>query len=356
MKFGKQHYVPLLKGKRGEYRALKNLKSRADLTPMLEVPPVETDVETGKPKKSAEQHVALVVKNIHDSWGTDPIFLDLNYVEDGTFDAVTHVFSEAREHNLQLIPVINQAVTGLQLAAIKTAMESDDNGCCFRIQIDGPDDLLEVNNHIASMLRDMEIKAVDVHLIIDLGYFPADTKKFMSFALRATMNSIRSLKSFCSFTVAGAAIPGSIPISSRTSGTIPRAHWMLWKEISKSAKRKPTFGDFGVTNPDYVVFDARTMSAAARVIYTIEDAWGVIKGRSLKLTGYDQYRELSKALIAKPCYKGRDFSWGDAYIEDCANGDVSTGNPEMWLSVATSHHMQFVQEELAVLPPKTAST
>ena len=81
--------------------------------------------------------------------------------------------------------------------------------------------------------------------------------------------------------------------------------------------------------------------------YTADGSWLVLKGRNLRDHGYEQFYDVCADLIARDEYSGREFSWGDEYIDDCANRRVGTGNLTTWRKVGTSHHLSYVLRELA---------
>jgi hypothetical protein len=79
------------------------------------------------------------------------------------------------------------------------------------------------------------------------------------------------------------------------------------------------------------------------VKYAAEGSWliargGVLWGRATSL-GFDQYRELCDRVVMSTDYRGAPYSWGDAYIAECAGGEVGTGNLRTWVSVATNVHL-----------------
>ena len=96
-----KHYVPILKGKMGEYRALKELTPdvRKRLTPIIEIPPIAWDYINDIPAKTIDQHLSKVPENLFSSWNENrPIFLELVYLEtesmsDGTHP-LTKIFNE----------------------------------------------------------------------------------------------------------------------------------------------------------------------------------------------------------------------------------------------------------------------
>lgn len=60
--FGHAHYVPVLKGRDGEYGALQSLSRgvRDALTPLLELPPIPWDFETDAPARTIDKHLKKV--------------------------------------------------------------------------------------------------------------------------------------------------------------------------------------------------------------------------------------------------------------------------------------------------------
>jgi hypothetical protein len=89
------------------------------------------------------------------------------------------------------------------------------------------------------------------------------------------------------------------------------------------------------------------MRPSASVRYTANGSWLVLKGRNLRDYGYEQFHDVCRELVGMAEYSGRDFSWGDGYIDDCANEIVGTGNLTTWRKVGTSHHIAFVEGQLA---------
>ena len=60
--FDHRHYVPALKWRMGEFRALQDLSelSKARLTPLVEITPIPWDFEADCPAKNIDQHLATV--------------------------------------------------------------------------------------------------------------------------------------------------------------------------------------------------------------------------------------------------------------------------------------------------------
>jgi len=144
-------------------------------------------------------------------------------------------------------------------------------------------------------------------------------------------------------------------VDAATITTLPRREWELWKTLQRRPNNLPRrdliFGDYAITHPIPKELDPRTMRMSANIRYTTTDTWLVVKGRNVRQYGFDQYFELCKELVQRQEYAGRDFSWGDGYIEDCANGIAGPGNATTWRKVGTNHHVTLVTREIANLRP-----
>jgi len=110
--FDYKHYVPVLKGKEGEFKALEHLtpNARHNLTPFIDIPRRHLDLKTNQPKDSIDVYLEKKAKKIHKAWGTTrKIFVD---VFDLQMDLRTHsgthfvefLFSRLRNYDVQAIP------------------------------------------------------------------------------------------------------------------------------------------------------------------------------------------------------------------------------------------------------------
>lgn len=66
----------------GEYQALQRLAPavKDSLTPLLEIPPVGFDFETGQHKESADDHLGDFGRRLKSKWQARRCFVDLKYL------------------------------------------------------------------------------------------------------------------------------------------------------------------------------------------------------------------------------------------------------------------------------------
>ena len=206
------------------------------------------------------------------------------------------------------------------------------------------DDLLD------DLLENVEADLTHADLVVDLHGLTPD-QPFDAGALIGLLERLPRLSQWRTFTVAATSFPRNLTgLPASEFSSIPRDEWDLWKSLIRSYKRgdrAPTFGDYGISHPEPSEVDPRIIRPSASIRYTHETYWLVPKGRNLRDHGFDQFHEVCRALIRRAEYAGRQFSWGDQYIHDCAAHRDGPGNLTTWRKVGTSHHLAFVVQQLA---------
>jgi hypothetical protein len=112
----------------------------------------------------------------------------------------------------------------------------------------------------------------------------------------------------------------------------------------------PSFGDYGATGAEWgPPFNPKTMNPACKIVYSTETEWLIVRGRSFRDHGGEQYRHLAATLTSKTGFLGNDHCAVEAKIRQCATGSGRTGNLEQWVTAATRHHIEVVRRQLANL-------
>lgn len=365
MGFDQKHYVPILKAKGGELRALKEASTtvRRSLTPLLEAPDVSTKPgeDDPVPTKSDEAHVLKVAKEIGKCWGSDRrVFIDGFYIEqkpklaDGREPAGA-LLDHLRDEGVRTIPVTGLDRVGDYDAAIKAAIDKDERGVCIRLwEPDLESDDLE--NQLASLVKFLGVKADAADLLIDFG--PKVPPRSTIIPL---VNAIPKLTEWRSLTLASSSFPSDMSeVAQFTTVELDREEWTNWTHTRSRAPklmRMPTFSDYGINHPVLPKVDPWMMRASANIRYTSNTTYLIAKGEALprakdkvqRESAKEQYPKLAKMIIKHPAWCGPEFSWGDGYIQDCANKECVGGGRE-WRAVGTSHHLAFVVQQLASLP------
>lgn len=349
--FNYQHYVPVLKGKLGEYSALKEISNdlKDKFTPLIEIPPIQF----GK-KITVDKHIEKVGEKIKDSWGSNNIFfLDLPYIDLGArleknIHPLEFLANDIRKRNLKMVPVTGFDRDEEYQKQIRKINSLDNMGFCLRIYLK---DIKEMKLHLKNIKEITGINTTDIDLIFDLKYI---TDEFVNLAqdfLPDRINSIPELKDFRNFVFLATHFPRNLSqVKPNTIYPFTRYEWKIWRYLIKSkVVRKPTFGDYAIANPEIVQVDPRYMRMSVNIRYTAENEWFIFKGGQLKRVGSGQFHKLSKKLFDHKNYCGEDFSSGDLYIKECAEYKVGPGNATTWRKVGTNHHITFVVNQIKEL-------
>ncbi len=356
--FPSNDYVPILKGKDGEYGALESMSSeeKERITPLIEIPPVPWDHTNDVLEKTIDQHLLKVDRKLEKSWGMhQPFFVDLMWISerermsDGTHP-VAHVFSRVRLRALKAIPVTGLIRTDDYQMACREIIETDKRGVCLRLQKDDFDGQDTLETAVTKLLGSLRVSPTDTDLVLDLGSLHPETGEESSIDVVSLVKSIPFPRKWRSVVLAATGFPVDLMgLPPSEISTVRRLEWALWCSIASDTRiaRTPTFGDYAIAHPQPPEVDPRLMRPSASIRYTSEDVWLILKGKNLRDHGYKQFHDVSKILLKNAAYSGPEFSWGDRYIKDCANRLVSSGNLTTWRKVGTSHHIAYVMQQIA---------
>jgi hypothetical protein len=353
-------YVPILKGKEGEYAALESLSPtiRGNLLPLIEIPPIPWDFAAKCPAKSLDDHTSGIPDRLRRACGNIPFYLDLpwfgqhEYLADGT-TALEAILARGTEIGFHAIPVIYRASSAAYISAAKAHSISTGSGICIRLLIEDFEDDVAIDDEVDRLLNAASPADGEVDLILDLEDLGASPGT-ASLVARSIFSMVPQKDRWRKITVAAASFPEDLSdVSAATIVNLPRLEWDLWKSLQKRPgllpRRDLLFGDYAMAHPVSKPLDPRTMRMSANIRYTTENDWLIIKGRNVRQYGFDQYFELCRLLVNRPEYSGRDFSWGDSYIAACAASTQGPGNATTWRKVGVNHHITLVTRGLANL-------
>jgi hypothetical protein len=360
--FDHKHYVPILGGKAGEYRALRELSParKAKLTPLIEVPPVPWDFENDRPACSIDVHLQGTAKAIEDHWGlNDVLFVDMFTVADeGPMASgdhpVKHVFDDARRRNVKAIPVTGIDRDADYQTAVRNTIAADGRGVCVRVLLTDIVEDAAFATDLTQLLATLGVAPNAVDLLIDAGpMLPAHESTYL-LATRSAISLLPNINDWRSLTVAGSAFPTDMSGFTRDAiSSTPRTEWRVWTALAAgraSLRRMPTFGDYSVDAPGHDQLDFRVIKMTANIRYCHTADWILVKGHVIRKGSASQHPGLAATLRARPEYSGAAFSWGDNYVDECARGVCGPGNATTWRQVGVNHHLSFVVEQIASHP------
>ncbi|MDT9719647.1 beta family protein [Paenibacillus sp. ClWae2A] len=363
--FSSEHYVPVIKWKRGERTALEHLSSttRDRITPLLEIQPVPYDHRTGNFTKTIDDHLSSIGRDLNNCWKSkNPVFVDSDTIydnvdfEDDNLASGQHplefIIDLIENEGIPAIPVTGTARDASYQAAVYDIVQKHQRGVCIRIYEEQLDDINQLESEINNLLSIGHINKSDTDLVIDFEQITPSKETAIYNQIINTLIQFPDITTWRTITVCATSIPKtySKTIKKFSSGTMPRAEWSIYSKIVKTNLiRKPSFGDYTITNPNFVNLEPWFLSnIVSSLKYTCNNDFWVHRG-DLIANGFSSMRNICSNVVSDPRFSGQNFSFGDSFIFNCANGGA-TGNLESWVVAGVNHHLTKVADDLSNLP------
>ncbi len=358
------HYVAVLQSKSGEREALANVSGATweRLTPLVEI------VGPKSPKPVLTKgSVSAWMRNLRRCLGTHTFYFDILRLaaahpveaKSGTDPVLPRLYAEARKRGMQFVPVVHVGQTPTaHVQHVADAALQDGNGVALRYRIRKvvPPAGKRHRDVLREQLDDVGVEVTDADLLLDLEFLDKDDEidpDDIAFALRGMCE----VGNWRSIVVIGTSIPkmlgGPNGVEEGTVGTVSRREWELWSQLrQRELPRMPAFGDYAIQNPEPPADDVGGNTMRANVRYTTTSETIIARGRGpVSQEGAEQYHDLCKQITARQEFSGPQYSWGDSVIDECANGLRDPGWQSTWRGAGTSHHLQFVTDQVRVLQP-----
>lgn len=360
--FDHKHYVPILKAKLGEYRALETLTAsrKSGLTPLLELPPIDWDFENECPKCTIDEQIEKEAATILKCWGSDSrFFIDGFQLEDegqtaANVHPLVHIANDAGAKNLRLVPVTGLTRNPAYQAAVNAIQTADHRGICLRVTIQEASGGAHFAANLAGLLETFGLHPSSVDMIIDAGPLLPGYEGTYLLAARTAVANFPQANDWRSLTFASSAYPADSSNMPRNAVTLmPRVEWWVWTQLAAiraELPRMPAFGDYAINSPGHDQLDFRVIKMTANVRYTHTTHFVIVRGQLIRKGEASQYPGLATILRARPEYVGPAFSWGDQYIENVVVGSAGPGSATTWRQVGVSHHASFVVDQIASFP------
>lgn len=345
-------YMPVLKFRQAEYQALLRLDEtiKHSLLPMFIVPPIEYDFEEQRLKKTAVEHVSKLPQRLKDKWGKGTFLLDIDeslhpeLLADGS-SLILDIYNSILSEGLEPIPVLTLSYSQHYFQYIKDVFPSLKGRLALRVSFDelaNPDNFKKLQGY----LKELDTSEGNTTLIID---FKDNTDYSESKSICNLLEMICGfwqMERFSSVYVIGTSL--DLSQVKKPGDTQEREDWNLYKALCRgSFPISIGFGDYLIETPYFSNVDMRKIKPAAKLVYSYDDYWDVLKGSAFR-DNPGQMRSICNDLIMKPdVYCAPTFSPGDKKIYECAHGVGNTGNLGTWKEAALSHHLTLVVNQLS---------
>lgn len=343
---GQDDYVPTMRWKAGETRAIRKLiadNQASNIVPLFVVDNVKErqQNETSRVPSKPDAYIEYVVDEMQKTVGTGRIaFVDTHLFDSKqSEDGLVIFFGTMLAKTTRLIPVMrinDEASRRLQLKDVVKY-----RGIGLRLA----ERHIGSSSEISALLEDLGIDETLTDLIVDLEYLDdvrADIKPFV-----ATIQPLlERRKQWRSFILLSGAYPAKV---SAAHVYHKRFDWLsyvaLRAEFAKTGKRIPTFGDYGIINPRVKPTSGSGAGGGAWPIirYCTREGWDIIRSvDAAKAGNVSPYFELARSCATSATFMGRNFSFGDRYIDARATGATSAGGQAVvYITMDWIHHLCY---------------
>lgn len=168
-------YVPILKGKEGEYAALEALKMeiKGQVMPLIEIPAIPYDYVNECPSKSLDEYVVGIPDRLYRACATTPFYLDLPWFgQEETLSsgrtAFESVLTKSTELGIAAVPVVYRESSPAYLAAAKAHAAGTQSGTCIRLLVEDFEEDVDLDAEIDRLLSTATIGIQSADLMLDL--------------------------------------------------------------------------------------------------------------------------------------------------------------------------------------------
>jgi hypothetical protein len=358
VRWGSAHYVAVMKNKIGELNALQHASAKtwSRLTPLIEIvgPRKVPDAYRG-------ETVSEWVKRIAAAVGHHPCFLDILRMRAGhpattsadTSPVLSVIHAAARKRGLACVPVFRLDDGPTDIGLVRNAVLGGGRGVAIRyplLSLALPDGKT-LDTVIKEALAAVQVDFDGSDLLIDLGFL-SEGQEVHTEDIAQAVDELVAIGEWRSVVLLGTSMPSMLggAVAEGSVGELPRREWEVWSGLRRHPpQRLPTYGDYVIQHPHPPQDDTGGgPSMRANIRYTVENMTLVARGRGpVGQGGKEQYHDLCRMLVARPEFAGRDFSWGDEQIADCAIGAVEPGSQSQWRGVGSSHHLRQATEQVS---------
>jgi len=340
-------YVPCIKGKQNEIRALKALSSSAisKIKPLIDICRGEGNSEAEIKKK-----VVLAVKYLSAARKEHqfPFYLDVFDIPSITFqngdyvsDYVLNEFSL-----LNATPVLGLDREGEHTQAVSNYLLKKENKLvAVRLLSEDISSFSITKMELSNLFRDIEDEC-EVDLILDFRVIKeAELQSLLSNAVKflarvGELNNIRNI------ILTGSSIPAIITDLVPTGGVeyIDRLERLLWEKVSQNVDVPIIYGDYTVVSPEYsdvnIQVELMRTVQTPRIIYTEDKQLFITRGKSLKTHGDSQYFKLADDVEKCGFFRAKN-SVGEDYISDVASRKQGKcGSASKWIEITVHCHIE----------------
>lgn len=331
-------YMPILKWKKGERIALKELKYDSDyFVPVIQI------IDEVEPSDFFSE-----LKEHFDS----PVYIDTSHFDDDNHSHLCNFITYANTNSFSVIPYFLSDEIEKAQKLLSTA-----SGIGINVPIPANFDGFTIEEIIDYLSNNVKISNVD--LFLDADEILERSVANLVFSELKRILSIKLLTSFRKVIICSTSFPRTLTVGSGQNAEYERFDYKIFEKLVELFKgtaigNKLAYSDYGVTafTDSEIDFSKLRHGILPKVKYTTTDLYWILKGQKDRIHGAftRSYIDMSREIVNSKRFYGKDFSYGDCMIEQKATvPNAKPGNSTNWVTFCANHHLAVVIEQLSKL-------
>ena len=350
-------YSPILKSKRGEAKALHQLSAsiKSKIIPFFDILALKPQTQNGS---EVEAHLIKQALTIASGWKQQGVcYVDLFDVNPAARalaggHPVHVVHTRLAAEHVQAIPVVGLERDVHYKLAIRAVVA--DGAAALGIRLEAEDMQLSsvLANRVRRLVDELGAASIPIHLFCDFRSIAGQSPEALRAQFLKAYPELTKVAASRIVFAASAMVPNMGSYKKDSFNRVPRIDYLTWQSIAKVA---PSVGysDYGVVHPDYIDLDPRVIKPSAKIRYSTDGEWLIVKG-SRWADNTAQHHRLSQVLQGKAEFRGADC-WGADYIVTAAAGRKTYGALETWVTIDQNTHITHTVNHLTkVVAPQLA--
>lgn len=320
-------YVPIVKWKKGEQTALRELSTEISnsIIPLIEITP---DFNIEKLEQSFNY------------WSNKYYYFDISpELYENNPEIYLRILEQLNPN--YVIPVLTHSNA---FNLINYATELSNNGIALRITTDT---LSTLNTDLFNITQVINTNNID--LILDFKYIANTRFNLLYSSFLNFISLIPNINEFRNIIVSASSFPETLAnINRETINLINMFEWQFYREYIHSYayenKLNIIYSDYCICNPINIEFEPY-MKPSFNIRYTSTGQFLVLKGNLIKSGGLraENVSRLCNTLVSSDYFTNEHYSWGDNYIyTHRVNNQARYGSPTTWRAICTNHHITHI--------------
>jgi len=357
-------YVPALRLKQGEYRALQKLSDdiSSQIRPRFIVPPAKEFDPEKKKFLSNDEIAYLTGRRIAEHWPLRSAYLETQYLNkhfgEGEINVwLPRIFELAREAGAKLIPVATlNDLTGARVGAFEKIIDpSAALKLAIRITSDEIDH--DIGKLLSSAMIAVGVSSKQISLIADFCDADFSNLHVSSEVLQGAFEDLQEAGQWDQIIFQGTSFPIKNPAKAGTETApvtmerVSRDAWLAWNmaiDRDSNFSERFIYGDYGADNAKMDFKFGGGGIAIRHYRYATSNEWLVARGTD---TGKHSkvMPQVAKKILESGDFSGRGFSVADSIIYNLGSGlGGGSGSASQWREINMIHHITQVVRDIGV--------